>query len=143
MEDTGEIVHLLNSDLHQLNYESDDDPGSDLDRGGKRVLLRKGKETGNSLNRRGGVRSRRLKKEDDEAGSDLDQGGIGPRVFPGKKSGKMGIMRRKGVSKSKGSPYRSSGSSHEEEFAAYCAAGNHLQRSMERRNGEGCGLCSA
>ena len=115
MEDTGEIVHILHSDLHHPLMDSEEEIGSDLDRGrrhgkprrhGKGVVV-DNEEEQDSSDLDNGVRHERME-------SDLDMGASG-RVVPGKKSGKMGIMRRKGVSKSKGSPYRSSGSSHEDD----------------------------
>ncbi len=135
MEDTGEMVHIRPSDLRvngnssgrgnrKLTCYEEDDLGSDLDQG-------KTHHHGNGLD---SSPSSKLIADDDDTESDLDQGGS--RVTPGKKSGKMGIMRRKGVSKTKGSPYRSSGSSHEEDTSpltsSYVVGVSHMQR----RNGE-------
>lgn len=138
MEDTGELVHILNSDLHHtLSYEADDDRGSDLDLGGgirkKRVnqVIDQEDDEGSDLDN-GGSRERRVNLEGDETESDLDQSVS--RMIPGKKCGKMGIMRRKGVNKSKGSPYRGSGSSHDEDFGNPLVPG---YQTLERRNGEG------
>ena len=79
--------------------------------------------------------------EDEETESDLDQS-VSGRLIPGKKAGKMGIVRRKGVSKNKGSPYRSSGSSHEDEGSPVRVAGGSGRGQHkvleQRRNGECC-----
>ena len=130
MEDTGEIVHVRPKDLRGLlngnrdnrkhTYYEDEDTESDLDQG-------KAQRPDRAHNSQPPV-------DDDDTESDLDQGVS--RVTPGKKSGKMGIMRRKGVSKTKGSPYRSSGSSHDEDASPLVAnqlvGGAHMQR----RNGK-------
>lgn len=134
MEDTGELVHLLHSDLHRpLHYEEDGDGGSDLDRVGvrnRRCDLED--EVGSDLDF-GGAHKRRIALDgEEETESDLDQT-ASRHVVPGKKSGKMGIVRRKGVSKSKGSPYRSSGSSHEEDLSPLVSCQKNLELG---KNGE-------
>ena len=158
MEDTGEMVHIMRSDLQRGSYippgssidNGDGDSGSsDLDQGGVRRPRRAPRrhaddddDTGSDLDRngrRGGRRGGRgvgkvVGAEEEETESDLDQASM-RRVIPGKKSGKMGILRRKGVSKSKGSPYRSSGSSHEDDGCPLVTA-TTAQRNMDHhRNG--------
>lgn len=131
MEDTGELVHVMHSDLHwPLRYQ-DDDAESDLDNGKARRIQDDDCDAGSDLDRgRAHRRRQRVELEDEE--SDLDSS-VSARVIPGKKSGRMGIMRRKGVSKSKGSPYRSSGSSHEEDLSPLVSTQKNLEL---RRNGE-------
>ena len=140
MEDTGEIVHVRPSDLQgittngdrssyrKLTYYGDDDAGSDLDLGKTRV------NSANDAPLRGSPLSSSIAADDEDAESDLDQGGS--RVTPGKKSGKMGIMRRKGVSKVKGSPYRNSGSSHDDDTSQLISSNQSIDgMQMQRRNG--------
>ncbi len=158
MEDTGEIVHILHSDLHRASYipqgnSIDADSGSsDQDQRGVRRQRRPrhyeddGEGAGSDLDingtrggggRRGGGRrwSNQVMAgaEEDETESDLDQAST-RRVTPAKKLGKMGIIRRKGVSKSKGSPYRSSGSSHEDDTCSLVTTATTAQRDIEHHN---------
>lgn len=145
MEDTGEMVHILPQD--HLNF-GDDETESDLDHNHRGLSQRRAKgvkcidddgeeeeeNDGSDLDRRGAVR-RRKKEAMEETESDLDQAmSASSRVYPGKKSGKAGIMRRKGVSKSKGSPYRNSGSSHDDDVSPLIVSQSSFEE--QRRNGE-------
>ena len=156
MEDTGEMIHIMHSDLHRrsnipmgnsIDNGDADSAGSDLDQGRvrrpRKLRINKDADMESDLDRSGSQRGgaggrRRINEiaaeaaEDDETESDLDQGGS-TRVIPGKKTGKMGIMRRKGVSKSKGSPYRSSGSSHEDDSFHLVTSTSSAHNSLERR----------
>jgi len=141
MEDTGEIVHVRPSDFRgiatngdrssyrKLTYYEDEDGGSDLDLGKTRV------NGAGRAAKKGSPLSSGIPADDEDTESDLDQGVS--RVTPGKKSGKMGIMRRKGVSKVKGSPYRSSGSSHDDDMSQLISSNPSVDGSlqMQRRNG--------
>ena len=141
MEDTGEMIHVRHSDLHQQHLKDSNEVESDLDHyercGEEDGLRRRDKENERESNldqRRRRHRGEKEHLDDGETESDLDQGATN-RVIPAKRMGKMGIMRRKGVSKTKGSPYRSSGSSHDEDM--YPLFTNSSKRADDhRRNGQ-------
>ena len=122
MEDTGELVHVMHSDLHsgEINGYDQENAESSLDFG-------QGKRRGLVPN------FSQLDAEGDDIESDLDLGSS--RVSPGKRSANMGIVRRKGVSKTKGSPYRHS-SSHEDEFGSLSLSQQGGVAQLQRRNSE-------
>lgn len=131
------MIHIRNSTHIQSH---DDDNGSDLDNGKRRGHYYDPEEEevsdldGGQMHKRKDLKLK-WESEEGEAESDLDQGFSG-RVIPGKRMGKMGIMRRKCVSKSKGSPYRSSGSSHDEDLSPLVGVASGSGQGDQRRNGE-------